>query len=76
MRVRVQETGPWYCDAGPNDGLWRIDLRGSVYLTDDERATWERAGRLSVQLLVPLDGGEAASEHERPLGEAEPRAGG
>jgi hypothetical protein len=36
MKVRITENTAIYCDAGPYEGMYRVDLRGSVYLTAEE----------------------------------------
>jgi hypothetical protein len=38
------------CDTGRHAGMTRVDLRASVYLTDDELAEFERTG-LSIALI-------------------------
>lgn len=50
MKFRIRESGPLFCDAGPNEGMYRIDIKGSVYLTAEELREYQSAGRLVLVL--------------------------
>jgi hypothetical protein len=38
MDIRIYELSALFCDQGPHQGEYRIDIKGSVYLTAEEMA--------------------------------------
>jgi hypothetical protein len=53
MKVRFGKIGyPLYCDIGPNAGDMLIDLKVSLYLSQEEYARYEGTESLQVTLLA------------------------
>jgi hypothetical protein len=43
LHVRVDTAGV-FCDQGYHLGMWRVDMRLSVYLTDEQWRLWAEHG--------------------------------
>lgn len=51
MKESVRWMPAIHCDAGGNEGMYRIDVRGSVYLTAEEYQRYLESGSdLSIQI--------------------------
>jgi len=55
MKVRLNESRALFCDMGPHQGEFRIDITGSVYLTVDEY------NRHEGFILIEREPGETAT---------------
>jgi hypothetical protein len=60
MDVRIEYREPLLCDTGRHAGDWRVDLRGSIYLTPAELDRYQAGGGLSIALIETPAGGERA----------------
>lgn len=55
MKVNIAQGKPIYCDMGPHNGQYRIDVRGSIYLAREELPKWQ-TGEMSLGVLfIPGD---------------------
>lgn len=63
MDVQINERYPLYCDTGRHEGMHRIDLRGSVYLTDEELVSYQSVdGGLVIALKGTGNPGPGTAE--------------
>lgn len=52
MKERVTFGSDRYCDTGPNNGMMRIDVHGSIYLTPEE---YEQYGKNGAKIVIPAN---------------------
>jgi hypothetical protein len=59
--TRLMLEGPYYCEMGAHHGQHGLQVRGVVYMTDDQRAAFEAGPR---ELLVIVKGAVGMPEPE------------
>lgn len=62
MKVIITERGALYCDTGPNQGMYRVDIAGNVYMTPEEFDRYNDAVGLDV--VIKDRSKEASDERE------------
>ncbi len=68
MHVRIVEGEPFLCDMGTHHGWYRVDFRGSAYLTPEELVVYTARGGLTVSLE---DSGRDAPGDEKGAGDGD-----
>lgn len=57
MRKRLTKSYPRYCDTGPNEGMYVIEISGNIYITTDEYKKYAQAGNdLTITIGSSADG--------------------